>query len=213
MRKNRRPKNNPYVVDNSINNNNPPMNQDPNNFYQVNQNNQGNNNNMMMMNQQNNTNNNNNMNTMQQNQQQTENINHPPPNNNNNPNLNQLNNQFSELSTGGALGIQNSNQIKYSSPLKNYQANDNFFSLSLNQIPQSQQILSKSQIPLGAIIHPMAQGIEVPVVDLGPAGVIRCKNCRAYINPFVEFAEGGRRWRCSFCYFSNEGKKKKKFIK
>ena len=209
MKRNRRPKNNPYAGDNNQINNN----QNDPQFFPI----QPNNNN----NQPNNINQppNNNIN-----QPPNNNINQPPNNNlqpfdqNNQPNtmnnnnqfqnqnINNLSTQFSGLSTGGALGIQNSSNIKYSNtlPLKNYQANDNFFSLTLNQIPQSQAILSKAQIPLGAIIHPMAQGIEVPQVDLGVAGVIRCKNCRAYINPFVEFIEGGRRWKCSFCYFAND---------
>jgi hypothetical protein len=27
-------------------------------------------------------------------------------------------------------------------------------------------------------------------------GIIRCKRCRTYINPFVTWADNGRRWRC-----------------
>eukprot|EP01091_Cochliopodium_minus_P016258 TRINITY_DN6039_c0_g1_i1.p1 TRINITY_DN6039_c0_g1~~TRINITY_DN6039_c0_g1_i1.p1 ORF type:complete len:857 (+),score=251.64 TRINITY_DN6039_c0_g1_i1:26-2596(+) len=221
MRKNRRPKENPYIGTVGNNTNTNLNNQEPRFFNVGGNNNQINNNNNVQDNgpmdnsnniqnnnqfNNNNTNNNNNEFNNQMNGNNNQ-FNNNQFNNTNNNNLNNLTNQFSELSTGsGSLGIQNGNNIKYSNPipLRNYQANDNVFSMTLNQIPQSQAILSKSQIPLGAVIHPLAAGIEIPVVDLGPAGVIRCKNCRAYINPFVEFIEGGRRWRCSFCYFSNE---------
>ena len=36
---------------------------------------------------------------------------------------------------------------------------------------------------------------EIEVVDFGATGIIRCKRCRTYINPFVTWADNGRRWR------------------
>lgn len=36
------------------------------------------------------------------------------------------------------------------------------------------------------------------------SGIIRCSHCRAYVNPYVVFIEGGRRWRCNFCETPNE---------
>lgn len=39
----------------------------------------------------------------------------------------------------------------------------------------------------------------VAVVDHGPEGPIRCRRCKAYINPHVIFADGGRRFQCNFC--------------
>jgi predicted RNA-binding Zn-ribbon protein involved in translation (DUF1610 family) len=45
---------------------------------------------------------------------------------------------------------------------------------------------------------------KIPVVNFGRTGIIRCRKCRAYINPFVNFLEGGRRWRCNLCDLVNE---------
>jgi len=45
----------------------------------------------------------------------------------------------------------------------------------------------------------------VPVVDMGPSGPIRCTRCRAYINPFVLFIDGGRQFRCNLCSHINDG--------
>lgn len=30
------------------------------------------------------------------------------------------------------------------------------------------------------------------MVNLGSAGIVRCKRCRTYINPFVRWIDGGR---------------------
>ena len=49
------------------------------------------------------------------------------------------------------------------------------------------------QLPLGLIVHPLSElGEEVPTVNLGSAGIVRCKRCRTYINPFVRWVDGGR---------------------
>jgi len=42
------------------------------------------------------------------------------------------------------------------------------------------------------------------VVDFGQAGVIRCKRCRTYVNPFATFLDSGRRWKCNVCMFLND---------
>lgn len=46
---------------------------------------------------------------------------------------------------------------------------------------------------------------EVPVVNFGLTGIIRCRRCRTYINPYVTFTDGGRKWRCNICALLNDG--------
>ena len=49
------------------------------------------------------------------------------------------------------------------------------------------------QLPLGLIVSPLAEtGREVPTVTLGGAGIVRCRRCRAYMNPFMRWSDGGR---------------------
>lgn len=45
-----------------------------------------------------------------------------------------------------------------------------------------------------------------PVVDLGELGPVRCKRCKAYMNPFMQFIDGGRRFQCVFCSAVTDGK-------
>ena len=52
--------------------------------------------------------------------------------------------------------------------------------------------------------HPMVQ-VDPPLVDHGASGPIRCKRCKAYMNPFSRFMDGGRQYICAFCQCNNEG--------
>ena len=73
---------------------------------------------------------------------------------------------------------------------------------SFTQFPASGSIATQSGIPLGVVLQPLAdhpQGKEPPVVNFGSVGVVRCDKCRAYINPFVQWLDNGRRWRCNIC--------------
>lgn len=44
--------------------------------------------------------------------------------------------------------------------------------------------------------------LQPPIVDLGDLGPVRCQRCKAYISSFMEFTDGGRRFRCPFCLAS-----------
>ena len=55
-----------------------------------------------------------------------------------------------------------------------------------------QSVRARYQLPLGAVIHPLADPQDVPVVNLGSAGIVRCRMCRTYINPFVQWIDSGR---------------------
>ncbi|KAF5193047.1 transport protein Sec24-like, partial [Thalictrum thalictroides] len=82
-----------------------------------------------------------------------------------------------------------------------------YLRLTTSAIPNSQSLLSRWHLPLGAVVHPLAEapdGEEVPVVNFGPTGIIRCRRCRTYVNPYVTFTDGGRKWRCNICALLND---------
>ncbi|XP_058095788.1 protein transport protein SEC24 A-like isoform X2 [Magnolia sinica] len=82
-----------------------------------------------------------------------------------------------------------------------------YLRLTTSAIPNSQSLLSRWHLPLGVVVHPLAEppeGEEVPIVNFGPAGIIRCRRCRTYVNPYVTFTDGGRKWRCNICALLND---------
>uniref|UniRef100_A0A8C8SSI9 SEC24 homolog D, COPII coat complex component n=1 Tax=Pelusios castaneus TaxID=367368 RepID=A0A8C8SSI9_9SAUR len=74
--------------------------------------------------------------------------------------------------------------------------------------PSSSDMAKQAQIPLAAIIKPFAivSPNETPiyVVNHGETGPIRCNRCKAYMCPFMQFIEGGRKYQCGFCSCIND---------
>jgi len=82
-----------------------------------------------------------------------------------------------------------------------------FMRWAVNALPNSQALRHRWALPIGIVTQPLApsaKGSQVPVVNFGQSGIVRCRRCRTYINPFVQFIEGGRRWRCNVCATANE---------
>eukprot|EP01125_Pyxidicula_operculata_P016955 TRINITY_DN5895_c0_g1_i3.p1 TRINITY_DN5895_c0_g1~~TRINITY_DN5895_c0_g1_i3.p1 ORF type:complete len:883 (+),score=236.06 TRINITY_DN5895_c0_g1_i3:49-2697(+) len=89
-----------------------------------------------------------------------------------------------------------------------YNASPRFIRVSTYSFPNNNDLLKSSNIPLSMVIQPFAEvgagEAPVPLVDMGPDGPIRCNRCRAYINPFVTFTNGGAKYNCGFCGLSND---------
>lgn len=83
-----------------------------------------------------------------------------------------------------------------------------FARLTLNNIPSTADALGSTHLPLGLIIQPLAPLQEgeqpIPVLDFGDTGPPRCRRCRAYINPFMQFKSGGNKFVCNMCTFPND---------
>ncbi|EFJ52467.1 hypothetical protein VOLCADRAFT_72688 [Volvox carteri f. nagariensis] len=79
--------------------------------------------------------------------------------------------------------------------------------MTINAIPVSTALKTRMALPLGVIVHPMADefhGRTVPVVQLSSAGIVRCRRCRTYMNPFIQWTDAGRRFKCNVCSMLNE---------
>lgn len=46
-------------------------------------------------------------------------------------------------------------------------------------------------------------GPAVQVVDLGELGPVRCGRCKAYMNPYMRWTDGGKTFVCNFCNQAN----------
>ncbi|KAF7360326.1 Protein transporter SEC24 [Mycena venus] len=91
------------------------------------------------------------------------------------------------------------------SPAPTATADPSYQRLTLNAIPTTSSLLGKVKIPLALVITPyrtLDEGDEpIPLVtDV----IARCRRCRMYINAYVQFIDGGNRWRCCMCNMSNE---------
>ncbi|KAF4564728.1 COPII subunit [Pleurotus pulmonarius] len=92
------------------------------------------------------------------------------------------------------------------SPSPHANAHPSYQRSTLNAIPTTSSLLNKAKVPLGLILTPyrsLDEG-EEPVPVVTDTVIARCRRCRTYINPYVQFIDGGNRWRCCMCNMSNE---------
>jgi protein transport protein SEC24 len=76
-----------------------------------------------------------------------------------------------------------------------------------NSLPISDDLMKTAGFPLGLVLQPLAEldprENPIQVVDCGENGPIRCARCKAYINPYFLFTDGGRKFVCNLCTFEN----------
>ncbi|KAF9427642.1 COPII coat Sec23p-Sfb3p heterodimer component [Podila epigama] len=86
--------------------------------------------------------------------------------------------------------------------------NPRFFRMTTYNIPSTEELLNTAQLPMGLIIQPLAKlridEAPIDTVDFGDSGPARCRRCKAYINPYMIFTNGGRSFVCNMCSFENE---------
>ncbi|KAI9922902.1 hypothetical protein PsorP6_000166 [Peronosclerospora sorghi] len=133
-------------------------------------------------------------------------------NNNNVPsgNFQQSHQMMNDGGYGGQPGLQRQHVHQESSlneEMMASQCDQRYMRLTVNALPHSLEQANKSKLTYGLIIRPLApndEGKKLDVVNFGPTGVVRCRHCRTYINPFVLWVDNGRRWRCNLCGVSND---------
>ncbi|KAG7496243.1 transport protein Sec24D [Solea senegalensis] len=87
-------------------------------------------------------------------------------------------------------------------------ASPRFMRCTTYSLPCTADLAKQCQMPLACIIKPFASlpKNETPlyVVNHGETGPIRCNRCKAYMCPYMQFIDGGRRYQCTFCNCVNE---------
>ena len=80
--------------------------------------------------------------------------------------------------------------------------------LTLNQVLTTSDALTNSGVPFGVVCQPLADlpacEKPVPLVDFAESGPVRCERCRAYVNAFFAFSNGGRSYTCNMCGHLND---------
>uniref|UniRef100_A0A674D365 SEC24 homolog C, COPII coat complex component n=1 Tax=Salmo trutta TaxID=8032 RepID=A0A674D365_SALTR len=86
-------------------------------------------------------------------------------------------------------------------------ASPRFIRCTAYNMPCTADMAKQSQVPLAAVrhthththTHPLSPLTPPYIVDHGDGGPIRCNRCKAYMCPYMQFIEGGRRFQCGFC--------------
>ncbi|XP_065212440.1 protein transport protein Sec24A [Planococcus citri] len=79
--------------------------------------------------------------------------------------------------------------------------NPDVFRCTLTKIPETKNLLDKSRLPLGILLHPFRDLTHLSVIQCST--IVRCRSCRTYINPFVYFIDN-RHWKCNLCFRAND---------
>ena len=88
-------------------------------------------------------------------------------------------------------------------------ASPRYIRSSVYHVPVTADMQKQTGIPIALSISPFAIEVEgerpPPITDMGPMGPVRCNRCKAYMCPFMQFIDGGRRFSCVFCKATTEG--------
>lgn len=87
-------------------------------------------------------------------------------------------------------------------------ASPRYIRSTMYTVPTTADIIKQTNVPFGLVISPMAHIVqgecEPPIVDMGEMGPVRCVRCKAYMCPFMQFIDAGRRFQCIFCKATTE---------
>ncbi|CAL7951975.1 unnamed protein product [Xylocopa violacea] len=87
-------------------------------------------------------------------------------------------------------------------------ASPRYIRSTMYTVPTTADIIKQTNVPFALIVSPMARTVEdeyePPIVNMGDIGPVRCVRCKAYMSPFMQFIDAGRRFQCMFCKATTE---------
>lgn len=87
-------------------------------------------------------------------------------------------------------------------------ASPRFIRSTMYTVPVTIDMMKQTAVPFGLVISPLACIMEdempPPIVDMGELGPVRCIRCKAYMSPFMQFIDGGRKFQCLLCKATTE---------
>nr|CAD7444381.1 unnamed protein product [Timema bartmani] len=87
-------------------------------------------------------------------------------------------------------------------------ASPRFIRSTMYNVPATIDMMKQTAVPFGLVVSPLARPAEKefppPIVQMGDLGPVRCNRCKAYMCPFMQFMDGGRRFHCLFCKAATE---------
>ncbi|KDR14171.1 protein transport protein Sec24C-like [Zootermopsis nevadensis] len=87
-------------------------------------------------------------------------------------------------------------------------ASPRYIRSSMYNIPATIDMMKQVAVPFGLVVSPLARTLDEeylpPIINMGEIGPVRCNRCKAYMCPFMQFIDGGRRFHCLFCKATTE---------
>ncbi|XP_021928242.1 protein transport protein Sec24C-like isoform X2 [Zootermopsis nevadensis] len=87
-------------------------------------------------------------------------------------------------------------------------ASPRYIRSSMHSIPSRINMMKEVAVPFCLVVSPLArtsdEDVLPPVIDMGKIGPVRCIRCKAFMCPFMQFIDGGKRFRCPFCKATTE---------
>ena len=77
-------------------------------------------------------------------------------------------------------------------------------------MPATAELMREVSVPMALVVCPLAEIVEdketpIVTVDFGEDGPMRCRKCKAYVNPFMQFTDNGMKFVCNFCNNTGDG--------
>lgn len=87
-------------------------------------------------------------------------------------------------------------------------ASPRYIRSSMYNVPATIDMMKQTAVPFGIVVSPLARTLDEeyspPIVNMGEIGPVRCNRCKAYMCPYMQFIDGGRRFHCLFCKATTE---------
>lgn len=85
--------------------------------------------------------------------------------------------------------------------------NPRFMRATLNDVPQTNELVRETGLPFGLVIQPLAlthpEDSAIPLVPLTSEEPTRCTRCKGYLNPWCKYTQSGKKFVCNLCDFEN----------
>ncbi|GFG34509.1 hypothetical protein Cfor_07724 [Coptotermes formosanus] len=87
-------------------------------------------------------------------------------------------------------------------------ASPRYIRSSMYNVPATIDMMKQTAVPFAIVVSPLARALDEeylpPIVNMGEIGPVRCNRCKAYMCPYMQFIDGGRRFHCLFCKATTE---------
>eukprot|EP00347_Sterkiella_histriomuscorum_P022014 403331985 len=97
---------------------------------------------------------------------------------------------------------QHYSSVAATTSLEEFNSDKSLMRMTTDRVPNTNALQKEIDLPLGIIVKPygdLPTGEETPAVSFGQKPIVRCKDCRGYVNPFIRFIENGMKWICNIC--------------